>query len=30
MNINVTVAAVPGEQKTDNNKSTYPTLFVQG
>ena len=30
VNINVTVAAVPGEQKTDNNKSTYPTLFVQG
>jgi hypothetical protein len=28
--INVTVAKVPGEEKTDNNKSTYPTLFVQG
>ena len=25
----VTVAAVPGEKKTDNNKSTYPTLFVR-
>ena len=30
VNINVTVAKVPGEEKTDNNKSTYPTLFVQG
>jgi hypothetical protein len=30
VNISVTVAAVPGEKKTDNNKSTYPTLFVQG
>jgi hypothetical protein len=30
VNVNVTVAAVPGEKKTDNNKSTYPTLFVQG
>lgn len=30
VNITVTVAAVPGEKKTDNNKSTYPTLFVQG
>ena len=28
--ISVTVAAVPGEKKTDNNKSTYPTLFDQG
>ena len=27
--INVTVAAVPGEKKTDNNKSTYPSLFVR-
>jgi CARDB protein len=24
------VKPVPGEKKTDNNKSTYPTLFVQG
>jgi hypothetical protein len=30
VNVNVTVAKVPGEEKTDNNKSTYPTLFVQG
>jgi hypothetical protein len=30
VNIDVTVAAVPGEKKTDNNKSRYPTLFVQG
>ncbi|WP_037497470.1 hypothetical protein [Solirubrobacter soli] len=30
VNINVTVAKVPGEEKTDNNKSTYPTLFAQG
>jgi hypothetical protein len=30
VNISVTVAAVPGEKKTDNNKATYPTLFVQG
>jgi hypothetical protein len=30
VNINVTVGKVPGEEKTDNNKSTYPTLFVQG
>jgi hypothetical protein len=28
--IRVTVAPVPGEQKTDNNKSTYPALFKQG
>jgi len=28
--ISVVVAAVPGETKTDNNKSSYPTLFVQG
>ncbi len=26
--ISVTVAAVPGEKKTDNNKSSYPSLFV--
>jgi hypothetical protein len=30
LTINVTVAAVPGEKKTDNNKATYPTLFAQG
>ncbi len=30
LNISVTVAAVPGEQKTDNNKSSYPSLFTQG
>jgi hypothetical protein len=30
VNVGVTVAAVPGEKKTDNNKSSYPTLFVQG
>jgi hypothetical protein len=30
LTINVTVAAVPGETKTDNNKATYPTLFDQG
>jgi hypothetical protein len=30
LTIQVTVAAVPGEKKTDNNKSTYPALFVQG
>jgi hypothetical protein len=30
VNVTVTVAAVPGEKKTDNNKSTYPTLFSQG
>ena len=30
VNINVTVGKVPGEEKTDNNKSTYPTLFAQG
>jgi len=28
--IHVTVAAVPGEKKTDNNKSTYPALFKRG
>jgi hypothetical protein len=30
LTINVTVAAVPGETKTDNNKASYPTLFDQG
>jgi hypothetical protein len=28
--ISVVVAAVPGEKKTDNNKSSYPSLFVRG
>jgi hypothetical protein len=28
--IRVTVAAVPGEKKTDNNKSSYPVLFKRG
>jgi hypothetical protein len=28
--IEVTVAAVPGEKKTDNNKATYPSLFSKG
>jgi hypothetical protein len=28
--IRVTVAAVPGEKKTENNKSTYPALFTRG
>lgn len=28
--IKVTVAGVPGEKKTDNNKSTYPALFKRG
>jgi hypothetical protein len=28
--IRVTVAGVPGEKKTDNNKSTYPALFKRG
>jgi hypothetical protein len=28
--IRVTVAAVPGEKKTDNNKATYPALFSRG
>jgi hypothetical protein len=28
--IRVTVAAVPGEKKTDNNKSSYPALFKRG
>jgi hypothetical protein len=27
LTINVTVAPVPGEKKTDNNHSSYPTLF---
>jgi hypothetical protein len=30
LTISVNVAAVPGEKKTDNNKSSYPTLFDQG
>jgi hypothetical protein len=30
LTINVNVAPVPGEKKTDNNKSTYPTLFGSG
>jgi hypothetical protein len=28
--VSVVVAAVPGETKTDNNKSSYPSLFVRG
>jgi hypothetical protein len=28
--ISVAVSAVPGEQKTDNNKSSYPSVFVRG
>ena len=28
--IRVTVAPVPGEKKTDNNKATYPALFSRG
>jgi hypothetical protein len=28
--VRVTVAAVPGETKTDNNKSSYPALFKRG
>jgi hypothetical protein len=28
--ITVTVGAVPGEEKTDNNKAEYPSLFVRG
>lgn len=28
--INVNVARVPGEEKTDNNKSEYPALFSRG
>ncbi|MDA0139798.1 hypothetical protein [Solirubrobacter deserti] len=30
LNIAVTVAAAPCEEKTDNNKATYPALFDQG
>ena len=30
LTINVNVAPVPGEKKTDNNKSSYPTLFSKG
>jgi hypothetical protein len=30
LTINVSVAPVPGEKKTDNNKSSYPTLFSAG
>ena len=30
LTISVAVGAVPGEKKTDNNKSSYPTLFVAG
>jgi archaellin len=30
LTISVVVAAVPGEKKTDNNKASYPSLFVQG
>jgi hypothetical protein len=30
LNISVSVAKVPGEQKVDNNKATYPALFDQG
>lgn len=30
LNISVNVAAVPGEEKTDNNKSSYPAIFDQG
>jgi hypothetical protein len=30
LTISVTVAKVPGEEKTDNNKASYPTLFDQG
>ena len=28
--VSVVVNAVPGEKKTDNNKSSYPSLFVRG
>jgi phosphotransferase system IIB component len=28
--VNVQVAPVPGEKKTDNNRSTYPALFARG
>lgn len=30
LNIAVNVAKVPGEEKVDNNKATYPALFDQG
>jgi hypothetical protein len=30
LTINVNVAPVPGEKKTDNNKSSYPTIFSRG
>jgi hypothetical protein len=30
LTVNVNVAPVPGEKKTDNNKSTYPTIFSRG
>ena len=30
LNISVNVAKVPGEEKIDNNKATYPALFDQG
>ncbi|MDA0184242.1 hypothetical protein OJ997_28290 [Solirubrobacter phytolaccae] len=30
LTITVTVAKVPGEEKTDNNKATYPAIFSQG
>jgi hypothetical protein len=30
LNIEVQVSGVPGEQKTDNNKSSYPSLFAAG
>jgi hypothetical protein len=26
----VSVAKVPGEEKTDNNRSEYPALFARG
>jgi hypothetical protein len=30
LTINVSVAPVPGEKKTDNNHSSYPTIFSKG
>jgi hypothetical protein len=30
LTINVNVAPVPGEKKTDNNKSSYPAIFSKG
>jgi hypothetical protein len=30
LTISVNVAKVPGEEKTDNNKATYPAIFSQG